>query len=335
MTTHVPTDRAHLLATVIGGWIAELDGDLGRMCGYQLGLCDLDGRPTGTIAGKLVRPAFTLACARAAGGDPADAIPAAAAIELLHNASLIHDDIMDGDLLRRHRPTVWAEFGESAAILAGDALIAVGFEVLAGHRHPLTAQAVADLARTLRLLAHGQQDDLRFESERTVTVSDCMAMLMNKTGTLLGCACRLGTMYAGVPAGWADSFGRFGSHLGVAFQLVDDLLGIWGDPGTTGKPAGSDIRARKKSAPVTAALATRTVAGRELSTLYNNGKPLTDEDVTRLAELVEQAGGLAWTQAQARRHLAAAWDHIARLDLDPGGRAELTELTVSLADRVQ
>jgi geranylgeranyl diphosphate synthase, type I len=334
MTTHVPVSRQDLLVPTIAQWIARLDGDLGIMCGYQLGLSDRDGQPTGTVSGKLIRPAFALACGQAAGGDLTDAIPAAIAIELLHNASLIHDDIMDRDLLRRHKPTVWAEFGESAAILAGDALIALGFEVLAGHSHPRTAEAMADLAMTLRLLAHGQQDDLRFEDEQAVTVSECIAMLLNKTGTLLGCACRLGAMYAGAPADWVDRFGLFGSHLGVAFQLIDDQLGIWGDPGTTGKPAGSDLRARKKSAPVAAALASESPAGRELAVLYNQEQPLTDDDVTSLTELVEQAGGLEWTRAETRRCLSAAWDQIDCLDLDPGGRAELAGLTAAVADRV-
>ncbi|MGC7101860.1 polyprenyl synthetase family protein [Amycolatopsis lurida] len=228
-------------------WIDRLGGDLATVCGYQLGLCDDTGKPTGGVSGKLPHPAFALLCGAATGARPADVVPSGAAIELLHNASLIHDDIMDGDRERRHRPTVWARFGEATAILAGDALIALGFEVLAAQRHAATARSVAVLAKTLRLLARGQELDLRFESETGVTVDDCLAMMTGKT-----CV-----------------------HLGVAFQLADDLLGSWGDPAVTGKPVGADLRARKKSAPVAATFVAGTAGSARIASLYARPGPLT------------------------------------------------------------
>jgi geranylgeranyl diphosphate synthase, type I len=319
-----------LLPPVLRRWTDQLGGELSRVCGYQLGLHDEAGRPTGLIGGKLLRPALTLLCSAATGGRPADVVPAGAAIELLHNGSLIHDDIMDGDRERRHRPTVWARFGVPAAILAGDALIALGFEVLASHRHPATAHSTAVLARTLRLMARGQDSDLRFERQSTVDLNECLAMMAGKTGTLLGCACRLGAAYSAGPADWADRFERFGVHLGVAFQLLDDMLGIWGDPAVTGKAIGSDLRARKKSAPVAATLA---AGSPHFAARYASPDPLTDDDVALLTELIEQAGGREWTMAEAHRQVTAAWDLLDGLDLDGPARSSLATLTSTLMSR--
>jgi geranylgeranyl diphosphate synthase type I len=319
-----------LLPPVLRGWIDRLGGDLTGICGYQLGLYDGAGRPTGLVSGKLLRPAFALLCSAAVGGRPADVVPAGAAIELLHNASLIHDDIMDNDRERRHRPTVWARFGVPAAILAGDALIALGFEVLANHRHAATTHSTAVLARALRLLACGQDSDVRFERQSAVDLNECLAMMAGKTGVLLGCACRLGVAYAAGPTDWADRFERFGAHLGVAFQLIDDVLGIWGDPAETGKPVGADLRARKKSAPVVATLA---AGSPRFASRYASPDPLTDDDVGLLTELIEQAGGREWTMAEADRQVTAAWDLLDGLDLDGPARSSLATLTSTLMNR--
>lgn len=322
-----------LLPSVLQHWIDRLGGDLSRICGYQLGLCRSDGTPTGKIDGKLLRPAFAFLCSAVAGGVPTDVVPAAAAIELLHNASLIHDDIMDGDRERRHRPTVWAEFGIPSAILAGDALIALAFDVLVGSKNQATSDAVANLAKTLRLLARGQDSDLRFENTSIVGVDDCLAMMAGKTGALLGWACRSGVAYAAAPAVWLDRFEQFGTRLGVAFQLVDDVLGIWGDPQVTGKPVGSDLRDRKKSAPVVAALTAGTAASARLAGFYSGARGFTDKEVTLLTELVADAGGRSWALSEAERQLSAAWDLLDGLELEPTARRSLTTLTSDLITR--
>ncbi|MEV6684084.1 polyprenyl synthetase family protein [Streptomyces sp. NPDC051130] len=334
--THPGVAQAQeLLPPFLRRWVARLGSELGRICGYQLGLWDVRGDPAGGHGGKLIRPAFTLLCSAATGGGAAEVLPAAAGIELLHNASLIHDDIMDGDRSRRHRPTAWVRFGVPRALLAGDALIALGFEVLAAQRQPTTPAAVAELAGTLRRLAIGQDGDLRFEREgvRNIGIDECLEMLAGKTGALLGSACRMGVHHAATPPGWADAFDRFGSHLGVAFQLVDDVLGIWGDPAVTGKPVGSDIRARKKSAPVVAALRSGTAASARLLPWYDCANRLTDDQVAVVAELIEEAGGRKWALAEADRRLTAAWDSLDGLDLDPAGRRGLVDLATTLTTR--
>ncbi|WP_436493814.1 polyprenyl synthetase family protein [Actinokineospora sp. HUAS TT18] len=314
----------HLTTPALVEAVDRLDGRLTEVCGYQLGFRDEQGRPTTAVGGKLLRPAFALLSAVASGGTPRAAVPAAAAIELLHNASLVHDDIMDGDRLRRGRPTVWARYGVPMAILAGDALIALGFEVLGEAGSDVTA-----LARTLRLLALGQDRDLDFETRRTVSPTECLAMLTGKTGVLLGCACALGAASAGAPEEWVTRFDRWGTHLGVAFQLVDDLLGIWGDPAVTGKPVGADLRARKKSAPVVAALN----ADVGLAALYARPGEWNDREVAHVTGLIERTGAREWVRAEIDRRTEAAWAELDGLALEPSARHDLESLTAALAVR--
>jgi geranylgeranyl diphosphate synthase type I len=313
----------HLTAPALVAAVDRLGGRLAEVCGYQIGARDEHGGHTATVGGKLLRPAFTLLSAVAAGGSPRDAVPAATAIELLHNASLVHDDIMDGDRYRRGRPTVWAHYGVPMAILAGDALIALGFEVL-GEKGSVTA-----LARTLRLLALGQDRDLEFETRRSVSVPECLAMLTGKTGVLLGCACALGAASAGAPDEWVDRFDRWGTHLGVAFQLVDDLLGIWGDPAVTGKPVGADLRARKKSAPVVAALSVDL----GLARTYASPGDWDDAEVARVTGMIERTGAREWVRSEIDRRTEAAWAELDDLDLEPAARRDLHTLTAALAVR--
>lgn len=316
-----PTVDVALVVPELRRWIDRLGTDLSEICAHQLG----------ADCGKLVRPALVFACAQAVGGSTEDALPAAVAVELIHNASLIHDDVMDGDDVRRHRPTVWKQYGVAQAVLAGDALIGLAFEALAtdaAREH--AGAATADLARAVRALAIGQHADLRLEGSTTATTAECLALMAGKTGALLGVACRLGARLGGAPSGWLDGFSDYGGNLGVAFQLVDDLLGIWGDPAATGKPIGSDLRARKNTAPVAAALGRSGAAPARLRALYQTNAPMTDHDVAEATALVERAGGRAWTVEQCHRHVAMAWDAVDRLPLDADARDALRDL----ADRV-
>ena len=322
-----------LLQPELWRWVRTMGGHLTAQCGYQLDLCDADGVETGRLGGKLIRPALTLLCCGAAGGTADDVLPAAAAIELLHNASLIHDDIMDGDRERRHRPTVWARFGVPSAILVGDGLIALGFEAMASSRHPATVEAISGLARTLRRMGRGQDADLSLVHEAAVSIEECLAMLSGKTGVLVGSACRMGASFSPAPASWADRFDGFGTHLGIAFQLVDDMLDLWGDPLITGKPVGSDLRARKKTAPIVAALTAGNGASARLGQLYAGCDPLDDDAVQTLADLVEEAGGRDWAQAETSRQVSAAWTLLEGLDLEPAARADLADLSDALLTR--
>ncbi|HEV3169059.1 MAG TPA: polyprenyl synthetase family protein [Actinocrinis sp.] len=319
-----------LIPPALRAWIARLDPELAALCCYQLGF-DAAGGPRD--GGKLLRPALCLLSAAAAGGDPSDAVSACVAVELIHNATLVHDDIMDGDKLRRHRPTAWARFGVPAAILAGDALLALAFETLTEDPHPAAPVTAAELTRTLRVLSSGQERDLRYERLPSITLRQCLSMLEAKSGSLLGFACRAGASYAGAPPEWRGRFSGFGTDLGVAFQLVDDLLGIWGDPRVTGKPAGSDLRARKKSAPVVAALSSGGAAAARLAELYGKRRPLNQRELRVAAKSVEQAGGRDWTLGEIRRRTESALERLEGLDLDHAAHADLRQLAAAAADR--
>src|SRR5262249_38599046 len=155
---------------------------------------------------------------------------------LVHNFSLLHDDVMDGDLTRRHRPTAWSVFGVNAAILAGDALLALGLDVLAASGHGQAQRAIRMLNTAVLDLLDGQRADLAFEQRSDVELPECVRMAESKTGALLGCACALGAMFGGGHPEQVEHLYGFGERMGLAFQFVDDLLGIWGDPAVTGKP---------------------------------------------------------------------------------------------------
>ncbi|RMI46648.1 polyprenyl synthetase family protein [Actinomadura harenae] len=267
---------------------------MARIAAYHFGWEDAEGEPARADGGKVLRPALTLLCAEAVGGTAQAALPAAVAVELVHNFSLLHDDVMDGDLTRRHRPTAWNVFGAGAAILAGDALLARALELLAG-----PGEGVAVLSRAVLELVEGQSSDMSFERRSDVGLAECVQMADRKTGALIGASCGLGALVGGGSAERAARLTAFGHRLGLAFQLVDDLLGIWGDPATTGKAAHSDLRSRKKSLPVVAALTSGTAAGGELAALYHQDRPLGDAERVRAAELVEAAGGREWARARA------------------------------------
>jgi geranylgeranyl diphosphate synthase type I len=297
-----------------------------RIAGYHFGWLDEHGEPAAGGGGKAIRPALVLLAAEAFGDSPDAAMPAAVAVELVHNFSLLHDDVMDGDATRRHRPTAWSVFGVSGAILAGDALLTLAFDVLGASGHPAASEGARVLGAAVLDLVEGQSSDTAFEARDDVSLHECVTMAEGKTGALLGGACALGALFGGGGAEQIEHLRGFGGRLGLAFQLVDDLLGIWGDPAVTGKPVYSDLRSRKKSLPVVAALASGTPAGDELAALYHREQPLAGPDLIRAAELIERAGGRAWSQARADDLLVEALGHLASAGPAPRAAAELSTL---------
>jgi geranylgeranyl diphosphate synthase type I len=286
--------------------IDRLDPMSRQVAAYHLGWVEADGRETSASGGKALRPALALLSARAAGAEASSGVPGAVAVELVHNFSLLHDDLMDGDVQRRHRATVWAVWGSSTAILVGDAMLALAHQVLVeldGVEGMAAARLLADATQEL---IRGQVDDLAFEQRSAVSVEECLTMAAGKTGALLGCSAAIGAVLNGAPQSMVSALTTYGDELGLAFQLVDDLLGIWGDGASTGKPVGSDLRARKKSLPISFAVAEGGPAAQELSDWLATTGPDSDEDVAHAAELVEAAGGRDWARAESRRRLVAA-----------------------------
>jgi len=288
-----------------------------RIAGYHLGWWDEHGVSTPAASGKAVRPALVLLSAAAGGGSAHAAVPAAVTVELVHNFSLLHDDVMDGDERRRHRPAAWRLFGTSAAILAGDALLTLAMDVLAASGRPAAKRGMRMLSAAVQDLVDGQSSDMAFERREFVEPGECQRMAASKTAALIGCSCALGTLFGGGDDTRVRRLQAFGEHVGLAYQHVDDLLGIWGDPGVTGKPVYSDLRNRKKSLPVVYALASGTSAGQALATLYRRPGEPAESDLRRMALLVEAAGGRAWCQAEADRLLDHALAELVAVDQGP------------------
>ncbi|WP_435851308.1 polyprenyl synthetase family protein [Streptomyces thermolilacinus] len=349
-----------LVRPALAGAVGRLHPWTGEMAAFSLGWADVDGTPEpGASEGKGVRQALAVLGAEAVGADGRVAVAGAVAVELVHAFSLLHDDIMDGDALRRQRETVWKAYGTGPAVLAGDALFALAVQSLAEVPGTHTGPAVRRLGETLTDLVRGQAEDLCFE-DRPWTGPDAVrpeayrSMAEHKTGSLLGCAAALGALLGGAPEATVAALDRAGRHLGVAFQAVDDLLGVWGDPAVTGKPVHGDLRRGKKTYPVLAALAAGTPASRELAALLEASAPgpapgragapsphrvdatgtLDDPVVAaRAASLVERAGGRAATMREAVDQLAAARRCLHAVPLRPGPSRDLDALLAFLLHR--
>lgn len=316
-----------LVAPALHAAVDTLPTSMRRIAGYHLGWWDQHGTRSSASdgGGKALRPALVVLSAAVVGGSPREAVPAGVAVELVHNFSLLHDDVMDGDVTRRHRPTAWSLFGIGAAILAGDSLLTLALDVLATSGHPAAGAGARMLSGAVQELVDGQCADVDFEQRATVAVAECESMAAGKTAALMGCACALGALFGGADQETVRRLRTFGEHLGLAFQHVDDLLGIWGDPAVTGKPVFSDLRSRKKSLPVVAALASGTSAGDELAGLYRRPDPPADDELGHLAVLVDRAGGREWSRSQADALMAHALSQLDGLGSSPA-TAELVDL---------
>lgn len=313
--------------------VARLDPANRSVAEYHLGYADVDGNPVSDPGGKGVRGALALLSAQAGGAAPEVGVPAAVACELVHNFSLLHDDIMDADTTRRHRATAWTVFGTSAAILAGDAMLGLATEVLAEAEAPTVPWAVRCLSSATRRLIAGQAADLTFESDTSVSLEQCREMAAGKTGALLACAASLGSVLADAPAALTLSLADFGYHVGMAFQLVDDLLGIWGAAERTGKPVASDLASRKKSLPVVAALVAGGSHAERLAELYAQDGSLSEAELAEAAAAVEAAGGRAWAVAEAERETVEALEILDDLPLTAQVRDDLVAVTRMLCGR--
>ncbi|HEY0613128.1 MAG TPA: polyprenyl synthetase family protein [Candidatus Elarobacter sp.] len=274
--------------------------------------------------GKRLRPRLLLEVAAEEGASPEDALPAACAVEIVHEFSLIHDDIEDGDLLRRGRETVWSRYGLAHGINAGDALCSIAYLTLL---EASTAPPGEKLAMNRVLLAAhldmcgGQGRDIAFETEPRVTMEDYRAMIGGKTAALFGAACELGALAAGADASRAASYARLGRLYGTAFQIEDDVLGTWGDSVTTGKPCGKDLAKRKWTFPVVWALAGPASSAREaVAAAYAQGKALTSAEVHATVAALDQLGARDAAHRASRAELAEADALAGARGIDRSGR---------------
>ncbi|MFD9891339.1 polyprenyl synthetase family protein [Amycolatopsis sp. NPDC059027] len=314
-------------------YVEQLAPSVAAVAGYHAGWLDEFGEDVDGPAGKALRPVIAVLAARAAGAPEALAIRAAVACEMIHDFSLLHDDVIDGDRQRRHRPAVWVVFGTHAAILAGDGLLTAAMRLIAEIGGGHGDRAVARLLSTVQELVRGQVRDVAFERQGSVTPDEYADMAQGKTAALLSCASSLGPLLAGASAAVTGELAAFGFHLGMAFQFVDDLLGIWGSPTEIGKPVLADIHRRKKTAPVLAALNSDGTDARRLAELYGRRRALTEDEAAEAAHLIERCGGKRWAEAEAARHTESALTHLHRADAAPEPIEALSSLARHITRR--
>ena len=294
---------------------------------YHLGWEDESGVPAGG-SGKMLRPVALLLAAELTGGGVEQAAPAAAAVELVHGFSLLHDDIEDASATRRGRETLWRIAGVPHAINTGDGMFALAR--LAMHRladrglsQGRIIEAMRELDETCLRLVEGQYLDMSFEQRDDVTPDEYMAMAAGKTAAMFAAPFAIGAILGGADAQVVEAYRAFGYHTGLAFQAIDDVLGIWGDQALTGKPVGDDLRTRKMTYPVLAALDAGGEQSDRLARRY--AEPARDDEIDMLTALIERLGGRDATERLAEEQGRAA---LAALDvpgIEDAARAMLSE----------
>jgi geranylgeranyl diphosphate synthase type I len=310
------------------------------MMRYHLGWVDGNLQPVEADSGKRLRPMLCLLCCEAAGGDPEQALPAAAALELVHNFSLVHDDIQDASKTRRGRRTVWDIWGQAQGINVGDGLFVLARQALhrLGERNvPLQRQhaAIIALDEACLALCEGQYFDMIFEDHVDVDLDQYLWMIRHKTAALLAASAQLGAIIATFDETQIDDYHRFGENLGMAFQIQDDILGTWGDPSVTGKSAATDIRDRKKTLPVVYALRHRIdpEAVLALAELYAPGDPLDENEIRCALALLDRVGARAYAEEMAEAYYHQAIHDLERTRIENEAQTRLRALAASLLGR--
>ena len=287
--------------------------------------------------GKMLRPALCLLACEAVGAPLERALPAAAAIELLHNFTLIHDDIEDASDTRHGRETLWRRHGIPLAINAGDGMFVLAQRTLLDLEGTgVPAERVLAAARVLDdasvILCEGQHLDLSFESRHRVSIGEYEAMIAGKTAALLGASAAIGAIAGASDDITAHALGECGRMLGMAFQVQDDVLGVWGDERLTGKPVADDIRSRKKSFPIVWAFENApTPAREELDRIYTSG--MDEPAVTRAVALLEESGARTAATDTAERWLEEALAKLSGLQLIETRRADIESIARYFVDR--
>lgn len=309
---------------------------LWEMIDYHFGW---DGSaPPGRATGKKVRPVLMALVARAVCGEHRHTLPAGAALELIHNFTLIHDDVMDKSTERRHRPTVWTRWGAAQAINAGDGLYALSGVAVTrllerGVPALKTVRAFGALSQACLWTAEGQILDMDFETRPAVSPDEYITMVTHKTGTLIEAAAQIGALLSTDDEAVIAAYAEFGRALGVAFQVRDDYLGVWGDEAQTGKSATSDIREKKKSYPVLVALHGAEAADRAALQRIYAQETLSEEDIAAVLAILARVDAAAHTDRVAEQYTAQAMAALERTGVHGAAQDHLRGLALALLQR--
>ena len=303
-----------------------------EMLTYHMGWTGEGAGPDAT--GKRIRPSLVLLCTAACGSDWQSALPAGAAVELVHNFSLVHDDIQDNSPKRRGRDTTWVKWGVPMAINVGDALFVLSNQSIMDLKEYYTAEVVVKAAEILHNtcleLTRGQFLDMSYEERRDLRVEDYWPMIAGKTAALLAACCQIGALLGGAEEDQQETYRSFGHYLGLAFQVQDDILGIWGDEHTTGKSAASDLVEGKNSLPVLIGLGKKNkFAGR-----WAQG-PIQPEEVEEIARLLASEGGYGEAKEVSIQMTDMAINSLREADPQGNAGEALFELTNRLLNRDQ
>jgi geranylgeranyl diphosphate synthase type I len=310
-----------------------LSPDFGVMLRYPLGWVNADGTPYSQPTGKRIRPILLLLSAEAGGGQWRNALPAAAAVEFLHNFSLVHDDIQDASPTRHNRATVWQVWRIANAINIGDALFTLAYTALeklssTGLPPDILLGVWRVFNQTNLELTRGQHLDMRFENQPSVSVDEYLSMLRGKTAALTAACAQIGALIGACDEQIAAHFATFGINLGIAFQIRDDILGIWGDPETTGKSAATDILARKKSLPILYGLA----KSKALVRLYAR-KQFGEAQVNDAVAVLDKLDARAYAEQLEAEYYQAALSALKETNLHNAAMEGLYRLTAGLFGR--
>lgn len=332
-----------LSATMLPAIEAELQRQVSRldephtrpfydMLTYHMGWTGEGAGPE--AAGKRIRPLMVLLTVAACDTEWLHAVSASAAVELVHNFSLVHDDIQDNSDKRRGRATIWKIWGMPMAINVGDALFVMSNQAIMDLSDHFPAETVLQAATVLHNtcldLTRGQFLDMSYEERNDLGVEDYWPMVAGKTASLLSACCHIGSILGGTDESKQDAYRSFGHAVGLAFQVQDDILGIWGDEALTGKSTASDLLEGKKSLPVLHGLS----KGGNFAERWRKG-PITPEEVEGLAKLLASEGSYEYTHGVSRQMTTLALDSLR--EADPQGEAgeALMELANKLIKREQ
>jgi geranylgeranyl diphosphate synthase type I len=337
---HILTKYIEDIDNVLKSLVNEAPYSIRGIVSYHLGWVDQHFQPIDSPQrGKMLRPTISLLVFEAITGRYKEALPAAAAVELIHNFSLLHDDIEDNDVERRGRPTAWTIWGQPRVINVGDYLYSLAYKALDQlDPHQFSPERILAVHRLISeaclKLTEGQDLDLQFETLQNVSSEMYLNMVYKKTGGLIEAAILCGAKLATSDEGIIQNYDEFAHNIGLAFQIRDDVLGIWGDTTKTGKSAITDLRKKKKTLPVIYMLNKSSGARREkLERYYANPEPLSEVEIEFVRECLEWADARNYTQGIADGYREKAFAALDKIGTTNQAQAELKMITEFLIDR--